>query len=227
MQHLDYNRPSTVSASLPPLPVKERINLLVDFTEAHSWYIQRTICYVMRYLELEGNFKFKKTYLQISLCYRHDCEKNPSLTFDMKDFDFHPVSGIKLGTSKAEALESGRLMREDSEAKLREKDADFLGLILISYEMEDYVHWHAQQYYKLSPFIKEGQRVLREQAGGNWKATLQKVISAGFVFRRTDEKDDIYRAGSLRKKGKRWCWEHMTAEELAVMGLPPDFGFIW
>jgi len=206
-------------------PIKERLHLLHDFREAHTWYIQKTIYYAMRHLGMEDNFDFSRTFILINLRYRPDCDDNPSVAFEIEHVGFYPLAVLM--EDSEEVLEAGRPRREELEARMRATEKGFLAMMTIAYKMEDFVEWEAIEYFNLSPRREIEIAFLREEIGDRWMEDIQRTVRMGIVFRQDKKDPQKLRAGCLKKRKNKYFWEPFSPEKLKAMGFSKHNASFW
>lgn len=204
-------------------PVEHRLNLLDNFIQAHTWYFEKTLHYVMRYLRLEETFDFSKTYCHVTVRYREDCGGNPSLAFRVDDMEFRALADAKVYPIAAKSIEAGRLTDEFHEARGRESDPDFIGVMTVAWMMEDYCSWKRWVYSRMLPDFKMYQDNLERRIQDRWLEDFQNLVLKGLTYKNPEE-GKLWRLGTLKKRGEKWYWEQLTPDELEDMGYARRHG---
>lgn len=167
-------------------PLKDRIGLLRDFQEAHIYYTEKTIYYAMRFLGLERDFDFDKTFVKFTLTYRPSCQDNPSLAFSIDNVEFLPHSQVP-----NKILEDSRPRRNEQVDMLR-KMTIFRGLMLVVYEIDQqYAVCCSMAYMYMHAAAEKAQKILRARIGDGWLQDLRRMINYGIVFRTMEENDAL------------------------------------
>jgi len=199
-------------------PLKERINLLKDFMEAHSRAFQKAMhCEIL----LRGgadNFDFKKHYMKFDLRLRSDCGGNPGVAFAVKNAGIRPLSEIEALPALKAALDAGRATDDASEAHLKATKKSFVGIFMALYRMEDYCLWQHNQLFRTPVFDAYLMRLYPEW----WLKELQKTVEMGIVFRKTKPDDLDQKFGRIKRVGSGWEWMQLTSKELEELGMPAD-----
>lgn len=204
-------------------PDEERVALLEDWAEAHSWSLSKAVSSALFLKGGAEEFAYAREYMVMNLRYRRDCGGNPALAFRVESVRFAPPEELMPpGSDLQVAWESGRLMREASEARLRATNPAYIGLLMILVVIEGLFLWFPQEQYRGHPLLEV---MFRRQNHDNWVENLQSRTEAGYVFRRVDEGIEWY-IGHLKKSGSGWKWKQYSGEELIKMGYPADYKII-
>jgi hypothetical protein len=217
---LDVINESILMNNLPS--INHRRNLLDDFLEHHAWYLQRAICYSMRWLQLEETFDFSKSHMLIYLRYRPDCEDNPGVAFHITDMVFRPFSQTIAEYARAgPMLEAHRRHYQVKVAALKASDPDCMGALSIACMMEDQCVWMTFPYCLTPPEFLPFERDLQQRLGACWLEDLQRVVHMGLGYRK-DAEGHLWRLGTLKKRKQEWCWQRLSQDSLVSFGYSRD-----
>jgi hypothetical protein len=197
-------------------PQQYRVDLLKKFTAWHSWSIEKALYAALTCQGGVNNFEYTTQFMEFELEYRPECDGNPAIAYRIKNGKLHPLEELQRRPGLNATFESGKLMREESEARVRATEKDFAGLLMVVWEIEDFHLCNAHQMCWSGAQFDE---VIMQQQPSAWLQLLQGVVEKGCILQRT--KDDMigWHPGQMIKVGEKWKWKRFSDRQLEDMGL--------
>jgi hypothetical protein len=185
----------------------DRINLLHNFRNAHSWHIHKTISSAIRSSGGSKNFDYDNKYIKFSLKYRLDCGGNPGIAFSVEKVEWKEVADLAADKNAISAFEARRPKREADAEHLRKTEPTFHGLVNVAVCMENYGLWDSAQMHELPPNLE---KMARLAIHDDWAEEFQESIATGLVWSRNIEVENVAPLGRIRRLGNcgngRRCW---------------------
>jgi hypothetical protein len=201
------------SPLLPPLP--HRVALLNRFTTLHSWSIQKAFYAALTCRGGVNNFGYMTQFLQFEVEYRPECGGNPGIAYRIKNGEFHPFEELHRSPLKT-AFDAGRLMREESEARLRATKEDFVGVLIVVWVMDDY---HLCCAHPMSWNGVQWDKAVMQLHPSEWLQLLRGVVEKGYILQPIENDPIGWHPGEMVKVGDKWKWQRYSDKELEDMGL--------